>query len=122
VGVTVLTSIDQKSLNEELNISGSIDHEVASKTRLAVAAGLDGIVCSAADLASIRGGQPAGFMYVTPGVRPLGTDHHDQKRVQSCKGAINAGSTLLVVGRTILGAKDRREAACQMLDEVAEAL
>ncbi|MBI4904452.1 MAG: orotidine-5'-phosphate decarboxylase [Acidobacteria bacterium] len=124
IGVTLLTSISQQTLNEELNVSGSVEMEVRRKVALARAAGLDGIVCSPAELASIRRGQllPPEFLFVTPGVRPAGGDPHDHKRVESCSAAIAAGSSLLVVGRTVLGAADSRAAARQILDEVAAAL
>jgi orotidine-5'-phosphate decarboxylase len=122
IGVTVLTSIQQTTLNNEMNILGLIENEVVSKARLAATAGLDGIVCSAAELAIVRKGGVPGFLYVTPGVRKAGSDHNDHRRVESYSAAIAAGSDLLVVGRAILGASDRRAAACEVLKEIAGAL
>jgi orotidine-5'-phosphate decarboxylase len=65
-------------------------------------AGLDGVVCSAADLDEIRGGLPSDFEYVTPGiVHPFFGLGNEQKRVLTPYDAMQAGSTYLVVGRAI---------------------
>ncbi len=122
IGVTLLTSIQQKVLNQEMNIPGSVEEEVLRKTKLAIAAGLDGIVCSPAELASVRQALPGKFFCVTPGVRTTGADPHDHKRVHSVSGAIAAGSDLLVVGRTIVRAVNRRAAAREILEEVMKGL
>ncbi len=122
IGITLLTSIRQETMNRQLNVPGSIETEVLRKAELAAEAGLDGIVCSAAELAAIREQMPPGLLYVTPGVRPAGGSHDDQKRVASYSQAIRAGSDLLVVGRAILRADDPRAAASELLDEIAKEL
>lgn len=121
IGIAMLTSIDRQVMNEELNIPGPIEDEVLRKATLAAECGLDGIVCSAAELAMVRSSLPDDFMFVTPGVRPAGGDRHDHKRLITHADAIRAGSRLLVVGRAVFGAPDRRAAARSILDEVAAA-
>jgi len=111
IGVSLLTSIDQELLNGELNIEGSVEDEVVRRGRLAAEAGLDGIVCSAHELPRVRASLPASFYFVTPGLRLDGVGSHDHRRSVSHLDAIRAGSDLLVVGRGLLDAKDRRGAA-----------
>jgi orotidine-5'-phosphate decarboxylase len=115
VGITVLTSIGQPVLNGEMNIAGSVRTEVLRRARLAAEAGLDGIVCSAAELASVKAELPEGLFYVTPGVRPKGGSVDDHKRAVSYAEAIAAGSSMLVVGRGIMRADDRHAAALEIL-------
>src|SRR3989344_5368823 len=73
VGVTVLTSIDKKIMNEELKVSGNVEDQVLHLAENARKAGLDGIVCSAADLYAIRDKLPESFMYITPGIQGINT-------------------------------------------------
>lgn len=102
LGVTVLTSIDQRILNEELRVSGTVEEQVLHLAKLTDEAGLDGIVCSAADLYAVRGHMKEDFMYVTPGVKgPRTKAGVDQKRVFTPGNAIEDGSTILVIGRAI---------------------
>jgi orotidine-5'-phosphate decarboxylase len=123
IGVTVLTSIDQEILNNEIGVPGTVEDHVLHLARLTEAAGLDGIVCSAADLHALNGKLKPGFLFVTPGIKgtvtPAGAD---QKRVLTPGRAVAAGSSLLVVGRAITGAPDRRQAAMEVLRDIAEVL
>lgn len=119
IGVTLLTNIDERVMNVELNVKGTVKDEVMRRAQLAVDAGLDGIVCSAADLPDISSELPKDFYYVTPGVRPTGGHHDDHKRVASYTDAIKAGSNLLVVGRDVLTTEDRRGAARRILQQIA---
>jgi len=123
IAVTVLTSIDQAMLNAECGVPGPLEGHVLRLARLAQAAGLDGIVCSAADLFALREELAPGFLFVTPGIKgtttPAGAD---QKRVLSPGRAVRAGSSLLVVGRAITGAPDRRAAALEVLRDIANVL
>lgn len=111
IGVTVLTSIDQAMLNNELKISGTTQSQVAHLAKLAVSAGLDGIVCSAADLPDVKQLIPVGIEIITPGIRPAGSDIGDQKRIATPQQAIEQGATILVIGRPITGAEDPGMAA-----------
>lgn len=126
VAVTILTSIDEKMMNDQLRITGTVGEQVLNLAELADQAGLDGIVCSAADLNMIRDKLPPNFMYVTPGIQgpniPAGKD---QKRVFTPYNAIKDGSTILVVGRAITAPKtsaERQKAAYEVLQDMAKAL
>ncbi|MBU0555486.1 MAG: orotidine-5'-phosphate decarboxylase [Alphaproteobacteria bacterium] len=99
VAVTALTSLDQTDL-EETGVKGSAHEHVERLTRLSKEAGLDGIVCSGNEVARARKLWPAGF-FVVPGVRPSGTSKGDQKRAVTPREALDAGASILVVGRPI---------------------
>ena len=123
IAVTVLTSIDQGILNAECGVPGGVEDQVLRLAKLTESAGLDGIVCSAADLHALSGKLGPDFLFVTPGIKGTTTPAgEDQKRVLSPGRAVAAGSSLLVVGRAITGAADRRHAAMEVLRDVAEVL
>lgn len=108
VAVTVLTSL---SADDLLSI-GVVDppgEQVGRLARLAYNAGLDGIVCSGAEVAAARSEWSDGF-FVVPGVRPAGADLADQKRVVTPRHAIECGADVIVIGRPITGAADPRQA------------
>jgi len=123
IAVTVLTSIDQGILNDECGVPGGVEDQVLRLAKLTEGAGLDGIVCSAADMHALKGKLGPSFLFVTPGIKgtrtPAGAD---QKRVLSPGRAVAAGSSLLVVGRAITGAADRRVAAREVLEDIAKVL
>ena len=123
IAVTVLTSIDQDILNIECGVPGLVEDQVLHLAKLTEDAGLDGIVCSAADLHALGGKLDPGFLFVTPGIKGTTTPAgEDQKRVLSPGRAVAAGSSLLVVGRAITGAADRPQAAMEVLRDIAEVL
>lgn len=123
IAVTVLTSIDGEILNRECGVPGTVEDQVLRLAKLTEAAGLNGIVCSAADMHALRGKLRAGFLFVTPGIKGTTTPAgEDQKRVLSPGRAVAAGSSLLVVGRAITGAPDRRKAAREVLEDIAGVL
>jgi orotidine-5'-phosphate decarboxylase len=110
IAVTILTSIDRKTMNEELKVSGSIEEQVLNLAELTQKSGLDGVVCSAADLYYIKDKLPKEFMFVTPGIAGVNTPAGaDQKRVFTPGNAIEDGSSILVVGRAITAPKTREE-------------
>ena len=122
IAVTVLTSIDDGVLNEECGVPGAVEDHVLRLARLTEAAGLDGIVCSAADMHVLKGELRPGFLFVTPGIKGTSTPAGaDQKRVFSPGRAIEAGSSLLVVGRAITAAPDRQAAALEVLQDIINA-
>jgi orotidine-5'-phosphate decarboxylase len=82
---------------------------------------MGGIVCSALEVAAVREATGGRLALVTPGIRPAGADHGDQKRVMTPKEAIAAGATHLVVGRPVTGAADPAAAARQVVAEIASA-
>jgi orotidine-5'-phosphate decarboxylase len=123
IAVTILTSLDKKALNDELGINGTVEESVLRLAKLSESAGLDGIVCSAADLYAIKDKLPNGFMFVTPGVKGVTTSAGaDQKRVFSPANAVKDGSTILVVGRAITDAPYKRKAALEILQDMAKSL
>lgn len=111
IGVTVLTSIDKRVLNEEMRVPGSVADEVVHLARLAKDSGLDGVVASPHEIEAIRAACGPEFLIVTPGVRPVGADIGDQKRVMTPNEAIAKGADYLVIGRPITKADDPQAAA-----------
>jgi orotidine-5'-phosphate decarboxylase len=123
IAVTVLTSIDAETLNQECGVPGPVEEQVLRLAMLTVAAGLDGIVCSAADMHGLKDELRPGFLYVTPGIKGTTTPAgDDQKRVLSPGRAVAAGSSLLVVGRAITSAADRPKAAREVLRDIVNVL
>ena len=120
LGVTVLTSMDDADL-AAAGYRGPVEDLVLARAKDAVAAGMNGIVCSPAEAARLRAAVGSDLVLVTPGVRPAGAAAGDQKRVMTPTDAIRAGADLLVVGRPILAAADRRAAALAILEEIAKA-
>ena len=110
LAVTVLTSMDQSDL-DLLGVTRSMQAQVAALGTMAIAAGAHGLVCSPQEVAALRRALGPEPWLVTPGVRPVGGDVGDQKRVATPGQAIRDGSTHLVIGRPILGAADKRAAA-----------
>lgn len=105
IAVTVLTSMERSDLAE---IGLDID-PLEHVKRLAVlteSCGLDGVVCSAQEVAPLRSIIGAGFNLVTPGIRPADSDAGDQRRIMTPAQALDAGSTYLVIGRPITQAAD----------------
>ena len=112
VGVTVLTSLDAPDLRAT-GIAGTPHDQVARLTDLAAEAGLDGIVCSGAEVAAAKARWAKGF-FVVPGLRlhdGIGSNGGDQKRVVTPRAALDAGASILVVGRPITAAEDPDAAA-----------
>lgn len=118
LGVTLLTSIDQSMLNNELAVPLDANKYVEHLAKMAALAKIDGIVCSAADLENVRPTLPENFEVVTPGIRPAGADVNDQKRVATPAWAIKNGATLLVIGRPITAAENPEKAAENILKEI----
>ena len=109
VAVTVLTSLDGNDLCS-IGVEGDPHSQVERLTDLARTAGLDGVVCSGNEVAAGRAAWPDGF-FVVPGVRPAGGSSADQKRVITPQAAIDAGASIIVVGRPITEAADPDGAA-----------
>jgi orotidine-5'-phosphate decarboxylase len=105
----VLTSLDGADL-ASIGLEGNTHSQVERLTELARSAGVDGIVCSGNEVAAARKSWPDGF-FVVPGVRPAGGSSGDQKRVMTPRAALDAGASILVIGRPITEAKDPDQAA-----------
>ncbi len=121
IAVTVLTSMDANDLLE-VGITRSPGEQVRQLASLAAAAGLDGVVCSAAEASVLRHDQGHDFCLVTPGIRPAGTTHHDQQRVRTPQQAIANGSDYLVIGRPITQAEEPLEALSAINASISTAL
>ena len=108
VAVTVLTSLDENDL-AATGVNGNPHDQVERLAMLAKSAGLDGIVCSGNEVKTARRGWANGFL-VVPGIRPANGDDGDQKRVMTPRKAMDAGASILVIGRPVTGARDPDEA------------
>jgi orotidine-5'-phosphate decarboxylase len=118
LAISVLTSIDAHVL-AQIGVTSTPAESVLRLVKLAEASGVDGVVASPQEIASIRQtlNRPE-FLVVTPGIRPATNETGDQKRVATPSAAIAAGASYLVVGRPITGAPDPLAAAHQILDEM----
>ena len=104
VAVTVLTSLDRGDL-VDIGVPAAPEHQVVRLAELSRRSGLDGIVCSGAEVAAAKHAWPNGF-FVVPGVRPGGAAEADQKRVMTPQDALSAGASILVIGRPITASDD----------------
>lgn len=118
LAVTVLTAFDDADL-AEAGYRAGVAETVALRAAQAKAAGVAGIVCSPREVGALRALVGPEFLLVTPGVRPAGSAAGDQKRVATPAEAIRAGADMVVVGRPILAAPDRRAAARAIVEEIA---
>jgi orotidine-5'-phosphate decarboxylase len=118
LGVTVLTSMNASTLSE-IGSDANVGRQVENLAKLAVKAGLCGLVCSPLEIADLRKVLPANIQLVTPGIRtgePMKGD--DQKRTLSPSQALKAGANWIVIGRPISAAEDPRAAAEKILNSI----
>ena len=120
IAVTVLTSMDHKTMREA-GISGTPITSAVKLARLAKKCGVDGVVASVQETKAIRKACGREFLIVTPGVRPAEKAKDDQARTATPAQAIEAGTDYMVVGRPIIAASDPRAAAQSIVDEIAAA-
>ena len=106
LGITILTSWNQKSFIGELLINQSIDQRVKHLAKIAMNSGLDGCVCSPREVQFLREIYPEPFELVTPGIRSLNVDINDQSRISDATEALQMGASKLVIGRAITQAND----------------
>ncbi len=121
LAVTVLTSWDDADV-AEAGYALSLRDLVHKRAEQARAAGVDGLVASAAEAAELRARVGRSLLLVTPGIRPAGGAAQDQKRVVTPAAAMKAGVDHMVVGRPITAAADPKAAAQAIVDEIASAL
>jgi len=117
LAVTVLTHVDQDYL-KKLGIKIPLEKLVIRLAGMALDAGADGVLASGLEVNEIRKRFGNQLTVVTPGIRPTGTDTHDQRRVTTPAHAIRAGADYLVVGRPILQAANRCDAVRKILREI----
>jgi orotidine-5'-phosphate decarboxylase len=117
LAVTVLTSLDDPAL-AKTGVPEGTKEQVLRLARLALENGVDGLVCSAHELAALRSAFGAKPILVVPGIRPPGSDFGDQSRVMTPEQAIAAGADYIVVGRPITGAENPGTAASVIAESV----
>ena len=105
LAVTILTSFDQEGLGR-IGVRNTVEEMVVLLAKLAKEAKVDGVIASAKEIRLIRENCGDGFLIITPGIRPSGVEHEDQKRVLSPKEAIDRGANYIVIGRPILNSQD----------------
>lgn len=119
LAVTVLTSNDAHDL-AALGVTGGPAEVVIQRARVAQAAGIDGVVCSGADLPGLRRALGRDLLTVCPGIRPAGPSRDDQKRTVDVPTAFAQGANYIVVGRPIRNATDPRAAADAIVTQIAQ--
>lgn len=124
LAVTILTSLDQKTM-KEVGIGGTAQSRVVKLAQLAKKAGVDGVVASVKEARAIRKACGRDFLIVTPGVRPkdkaAAPKDDDQARTATATEAIRAGADFVVVGRPIIASSDPRATTQSIVDEIAAA-
>lgn len=117
LAVTILTSMDELTVNNDLRIAGTINETVLHLAKLSENSGADGVVCSVHEAQAIKQTCSAEFMTMTPGIRLADSAEDDQKRVATPAFARENGSTSLVIGRSITQADDPLQAYERALKE-----
>jgi orotidine-5'-phosphate decarboxylase len=120
LAVTVLTSYNDADL-AAAGYDLSVGELAAARAAQARDIGVDGLVCSAEEVANLRGISGPGMVLVTPGIRPAGSASGDQKRIMTPARAIDAGADYLVVGRPVVEARDPKAAADAIVAEIEQA-
>ena len=115
IGVTVLTSMGNDDL-QALGIDKPVEQLVEDLAKLSLAAGLDGVVCSAREAPLLRAGLGQGALLVTPGIRPQWAASDDQQRIVTPEQALADGASYLVIGRPITRHANPAE-ALQLINE-----
>lgn len=119
LAVTVLTSINESILKEEIRCRTSVKSQVIHLAMLAKQAGLDGVVASPLEIKAIRKKCGKDFIILTPGIRPSWAGSNDQKRIMTPKEALKAGADYIVIGRPVTAHPDPVQAAKMVLEEIS---
>jgi orotidine-5'-phosphate decarboxylase len=119
LAVTVLTSLNDADL-ASIGFVPDVEAQTQRMVDLAVSAGTEGVICSVPEVVLVQ--SRSSLITVTPGIRPTGSDHHDQKRASTPAEAAAAGASFVVVGRPITGAEDVAVAAAAIADELTGAI
>ncbi|MFO8192094.1 MAG: orotidine-5'-phosphate decarboxylase [Bacillota bacterium] len=117
LAVTVLTSLNDSQLSE-LGFGEGSEKRARLLSTLAAESGLDGVICSPREIEAVKEIGGSGFLTVSPGVRPAGSNINDQSRVATPREVIRAGGDYLVVGRPIRTAEDPYAAAWKIIEEI----
>lgn len=106
MGVSVLTSLDQHTLNADLGVSRTIEEHMVHLSRLALDSGLDGVISSPQEVKPIRSEIGHHGIIVAPGIRMSGGDTHDQHRIGTASQAFDDGADYVVIGRALTDTPD----------------
>tara|TARA_Y100001968_G_C19426192_1_gene754489 strand:- start:1284 stop:2012 length:729 start_codon:yes stop_codon:yes gene_type:complete len=117
LAITVLTSWDDDSFNEELCIKEKISARVERLASLAFSSGIGGCVCSPLEVNNLRTIYPESFQIITPGIRLKGSSLNDQSRVMTPSEALKSGSSKIVVGRSITKSEDPASSFREILND-----
>jgi orotidine-5'-phosphate decarboxylase len=117
IAVTILTSFDNKTINNELRLQGNLTDNAVHLAKLTKNSGADGVVCSVHEAGLIKDTCGSQFLTVTPGIRLQDSDHDDQKRIATPQFARKHGADLLVIGRSITNAENPQHAYRQAIKE-----
>lgn len=117
IAVTVLTSLDDDDLTK-IGQMGPPATQVERLARLTQSCGLDGVVCSPAEIAALRAACGSDFRLIVPGIRPSWASAGDQKRIMTPREARDLGADILVIGRPITGADNPTAAAARIAEEL----
>jgi orotidine-5'-phosphate decarboxylase len=118
LGVTVLTSADEQTL-QEVGIHSSVAEHARRLAELGIGAGIDGVVASPHEIKTLRALGGKKMRIVTPGIRPPWSEPGDQRRSMTPREALQLGADYLVIGRPITRHKNPREAVTRILDEIS---
>jgi orotidine-5'-phosphate decarboxylase len=119
LAVTVLTSFDQKDL-DEMGATKTVEQLVLARARGALETGCDGVIASGHEAAKLKAEFGGRLLVVTPGIRPAGAETGDQKRTVDVAQAFRNGADYIVVGRPIRDAADPRAAALAIQATIAK--
>jgi len=117
IAVTILTALDQDDLSA-IGVNDAIEDQVVRLAKLTQDCGLQGVVCSAKEIAPIRKACGPDFKLIVPGIRPSWAASGDQKRIMTPADAVKEGADILVIGRPITQADDPVVAAQKIADEL----
>ena len=106
IGVSVLTSLDQRFLTEDLGVKRTILEHMLYLSDMAMDCGVDGVVCSPEEVKALKERIGHRGCIITPGIRPSGGDKHDQQRTGDAKQALSDGADYLVIGRALTHCDD----------------
>lgn len=117
IAVTILTSMDEETLHQEIQLQGTVNENVNHLAKLAEQSGADGVVCSVHEVASIKETCSPSFLTVTPGIRIAASQDDDQKRIATPSMAKKLGADSIVIGRSITRATNPLQAYEEALKE-----
>lgn len=119
LAVTVLTSISQNEMENDMCVYGMKVEELVVKWALmAKECGMSGVVCSPHEIVAIRDACGPDFIIVTPGIRPAWSATNDQKRITTPAEALRLGADYMVIGRPITKADNPQKAVEMIISEL----